>query len=605
MAPIALTIDGKRVTVEEGISILEAAKTVGIDIPSLCYLKDINVIGSCRVCVVEVEGAKTLQAACVTPVAPGMVVHTNTPKVRASRRLTVELILSDHPYECPTCPRNLNCELQALAERMGIRRIRFEGQRQEYKPDVSTPALVRDFNKCILCRRCVSVCEKVQGVNAIGPYGRGLKTTIGPAWGESMAESPCVQCGQCVLVCPVGALYEKDYTEEVWKALSDPNKHVIVQTAPATRVSIGEPFGLPPGSISTGKMVAALRRLGFAKVFDTDFAADLTIVEEGSELLDRLAKGGPFPLITSCSPGWIRFMEQFYPELSLNVSSCKSPQQMFGALAKTYYAEKTGIDPAKIVMVSIMPCTAKKYECQRPEMTSSGFQDVDYVLTVRELARMIKQAGIDFQELPEEEYDAPLGISTGAGVIFGATGGVMEAALRTAYELHTGKPLPRIDFEAVRGLNGVKEAAVDLDGTQLKVAVAHGLGNARVVLDRVKSGEVQYHFIEIMTCPGGCIGGGGQPIPTNTEIRQKRLEAIYEADRRMPFRKSHENPAVRELYETYLGKPLGPKSHHLLHTTYRWRSPFGSMVQKNHQGVWPLEEVAAASSPDEGVDDRR
>lgn len=595
MALVTLTIDGKTVTVEEGTSILEAAKSAGIDIPSLCYLREINVIGSCRVCVVEVERAKTLQAACVTPVGQGMVVRTNTPKVRASRRLTVEMILSDHPYECPTCPRNLNCELQELAERMGIRQVRFQGHKEEQPIDTSSPSIVRDPNKCILCRRCVSVCEKVQTVNAIGPWGRGSRTTIGPAWGESMNDSPCVNCGQCVLVCPVGALYEKDQTEEVWKVLADPGKYVIVQTAPATRVSIGEPFGLPQGSISTGKMVAALRRLGFAKVFDTDFAADLTIMEEGSELLERLQHGGPLPLITSCSPGWIKFMEEFYPELSKNVSSCKSPQQMFGALAKTYYAEKMGIDPANMVVVSIMPCTAKKFEAARPEMNSSGYADVDYVLTVRELARMIKQAGIDFSELPEEEYDAPLGISTGAGVIFGATGGVMEAALRTAYELATGKMLEKLDFEEVRGLEGVKEASVNLEGTVLKVAVAHGLGNARTLLDAVKSGEKQYHFIEIMTCPGGCIGGGGQPIPTDTSVREKRLAAIYEADRKMPLRKSHENPAVQELYRTYLGKPLSEKSHHLLHTHYRGRPKFGPMVEKNGQGIWAPDRAAAGN----------
>ncbi|MGE5580836.1 MAG: NADH-dependent [FeFe] hydrogenase, group A6 [Bacillota bacterium] len=593
MADVTLTIDGKNVTVPEGTSILEAAKTVGVDIPSLCYLKDLNVIGSCRVCVVEVERAKSLQAACVTPVVPGMVVHTNTPKVRASRRMTVELILSDHPYECPTCPRNLNCELQSLAERLGIREVRFEGIREEKPLDMSTPGIVRDANKCILCRRCAAVCSKIQGVDAIGPIGRGMETIIGPAWGESMAESPCVQCGQCTLVCPVGALYERDYTNDVWKALQDPTKHVVVQTAPATRVAIGEPFGLEPGSISTGKMVAALRSLGFDKVFDTDFTADLTIMEEGSELLQRIKEGGTLPLITSCSPGWIKYMEEFYPDLSDHVSTCKSPQQMFGALAKTYYAEKMGIDPANIVSVSIMPCTAKKFECQRPEMNSSGFQDVDYVLTVRELARMIKESGLDFKSLPEEEYDAPLGISTGAGVIFGATGGVMEAALRTAYELYTGKPLDKIDFEPVRGLTGLKTATVDADGTKLRVAVAHTLANARLLLDKVKSGEEQYHFIEIMTCPGGCIGGGGQPIPTDTEIRQKRIDAIYEVDRDMPLRKSHENPAVQELYRTYLGKPLGHKSHHLLHTTYRWRSKHGTMVQKGDQGVWALDKVAA------------
>jgi NADH-quinone oxidoreductase subunit G/NADP-reducing hydrogenase subunit HndD len=456
MALVTLTIDGKQVTVEEGTMIIEAARAAGIDIPSLCYLKDINVIGSCRVCVVEVERAKTLQAACVTPVAPGMVVRTNTPAVRASRKLTVEMILSDHPYECPTCPRNLNCELQNLADRLGIRRVRFPGVKEEEPVDMSTPAVVRDSNKCILCRRCVAVCEKVQTVNAIGPVGRGLDTTIAPAWGEGLGASTCIMCGQCVLVCPVGALYERDYTEEVWEALGDPDKFVIVQTAPATRVAIGEPFGLPAGSISTGKMVSALRQLGFDRVFDTDFAADLTIMEEGSELLERLAKGGPLPLITSCSPGWIKFMETFYPEVADNVSSCKSPQQMFGAVAKTYYAKKIGVDPANMVVVSIMPCTAKKFECQRPEMNDSGYQDVDYVLTVRELARMIKQAGIDFANLPEEDYDDPLGISTGAGVIFGATGGVMEAAVRTAYEIYTGKTLDKIDFEVVRGLDGVK-----------------------------------------------------------------------------------------------------------------------------------------------------
>ncbi len=594
MAFVTLSIDGKQACVEEGTMIIEAARSVGVDIPTLCYLKDINVVGSCRVCVVEVEGAKTLQAACVTPVSSGMVVHTNTPAVRASRRLSVEMILSNHPFDCLTCTRNLNCELQDLAERLGIRHVRFQQDKKDEPIDLSTPSIIRDPNKCILCRRCISVCEKIQSVNAIGPLGRGFSSNVGPAWGESMNASSCIYCGQCVLVCPVGALYEKEYTEEVWQALNDPEKFVLVQTAPATRVSIGEPFGLSPGSISTGKMVSALRQLGFNRVFDTDFAADLTIMEEGSELLDRLANDGPLPLITSCSPGWIKFMEEFYPEMAKNVSTCKSPQQMFGAVAKTYYAQKVGIDPSNMVVVSIMPCTAKKFECQRPEMSSSGYQDVDYVLTVRELARMIKQAGIDFKNLPEEEYDAPLGISTGAGVIFGATGGVMEAALRTAYEVHTGKSLSEIDFVEVRGIDGVKEASIDLNGTKLNVAVAHGIVNARVVLDRAKSGEKEYHFIEIMTCPGGCIGGGGQPIPTNADIIKSRIAAIYGADEAMTIRKSHENPAVKELYEKFLGKPLSYKSHELLHTTYTKRPQFGFMVNKDDQGAWPLEEIAAA-----------
>ena len=595
MAAVTLKIDGKDVTVEKGVSIMEAAETAGIEIPSLCYLKGLAAIGSCRVCVVEVEGAKTLQASCVTPVREGMVVRTNTPKVRASRRTTVEMILSDHPYECPTCVRNLNCELQTLAESLGIREVRFEGERETHNPDFSTPALVRDANKCILCRRCVTVCSQIQSVEAIGPLGRGMATTVGPAWGETLAESPCVQCGQCVLVCPVGALYAREHIDEVWEAIADPDKHVIVQTAPATRVSIGEPFDLPPGSISTGKMVAALRRLGFDKVFDTDFAADLTIIEEGSELLQRIGEGGKLPLITSCSPGWIKFMETFYPDLAQNVSTCKSPQQMFGALAKTYYAQRADVDPKDMVMVSIMPCTAKKFECGRPEMASSGYQDVDYVLTVRELATMIKQAGIDFTKLPDEQYDDPLGISTGAGVIFGATGGVMEAALRTAYELYTGKTLDKVDFHQVRGLEEVKESSVDADGTEIRVAVAHGLSNARKLLDRVAAGEADYHFIEIMTCPGGCIGGGGQPIPTNAEIIQKRLEAIYRADEGMALRKSHENPAIKELYESFLGQPLGHKSHELLHTTYVRRPAHGTMTDKESVDVWAFSQSAVSS----------
>ncbi|MBE3573703.1 MAG: iron hydrogenase small subunit [Moorella humiferrea] len=573
MSTVKLTIDNIPVEVEAGTTILKAAEKAGIHIPTLCYLEGINEIGACRVCVVEVEGARTLMASCVAPVAEGMVVKTNSPRVRMARRLNVELLLSNHKMECPTCIRNLNCELQSLAQELGIRQVRFEGKKSEYPIDDSTPAIIREPDKCILCRRCVAVCEKVQGVKAIAPMGRGFDTVIAPAFQDKLLNIPCVECGQCTLVCPVGALYEKDYTNEVWAALADPEKFVVVQTAPATRVSIGQEFGLPPGSINTGQMVAALRRLGFDRVFDTDFSADLTIMEEGSEFIERFTKGGPLPLITSCSPGWIKFMEHFYPEFIPNVSTCKSPQQMFGAVAKTYYAQKVGIDPAKMVVVSIMPCTAKKFECQRPEMRDSGFQDVDYVLTTRELARMIKEAGIDFKSLPEEQYDDPLGESTGAAVIFGATGGVMEAALRTAYELITGKTLPSLDFHDVRGLNGIKEATVDIEGTKVRVAVAHSLGHARQLLERVKAGE-QYHFIEIMCCPGGCIGGGGQPIPTTTEIREQRIKGIYQADAQMPIRKSHENPSIQALYREFLGKPLSEKSHHLLHTHYTPRGKY-------------------------------
>ncbi|OPY58560.1 MAG: NADP-reducing hydrogenase subunit HndC [Pelotomaculum sp. PtaU1.Bin035] len=578
MPMVTLTIDGKEVQVEQGTTILDAAKKVNVSIPTLCYLKDINVIGACRICVVEVKGARALQAACVTPVAENMVVLTNTPAVRNSRRMTLELILSNHPFECPTCIRNQNCELQALAEAFGIREVRYTGANPEHNKDDSSVSLVRDPDKCILCRRCVSVCEKVQTVNAIGPQGRGFDTVIAPGVDMGLAESNCVNCSQCVLVCPTGALHERDQIKEVWAALDDPKKHVVVQTAPAVRVAIGEMFGMEPGSVATGQMVAAIRKLGFDKVFDTDFTADLTIMEEGSELLERVKTGGALPLITSCSPGWIKFIEHFYPALLPHVSTCKSPQQMFGALAKTFYAEKAGVDPADVFSVSIMPCTAKKFEAQRPEMNASGYQDVDVVLTTRELGRMFKQAGIDFNELPEENYDDPLGISTGAAVIFGATGGVMEAALRTVYEIVTGNTLASVDFVDVRGLEGVKEAIVKVGDLDVKVAVAHGLGNARKLLDALQAGEADYHFIEIMCCPGGCIGGGGQPIPTNYEIRQKRINGTYAADEAMALRKSHENPAVQQLYKEFLEKPLGHKSHELLHTKYTPRGKFNSAV---------------------------
>ncbi|MCL6638127.1 MAG: [FeFe] hydrogenase, group A [Firmicutes bacterium] len=568
MTTVTLSIDNRRVDIEQGATVLEAAKKAGITIPTLCYMKEINEIGACRICLVEVKGARTLQAACVTPAVEGMEVVTNSKQVLEARKLNLELILSNHPMECLTCFRNGDCELQKLAGSLGIREVRFEGAVTEYRVDDSTPSIVREPGKCVLCRRCAAVCDKVQGIKAIAPQERGFATVMAPAFHDKLSDVACVLCGQCSLVCPTAAIHEKDDTRKVWDALADPARHVVVQTAPAVRVSIGEIFGLEPGSVMTGQLVAALRRLGFDKVFDTGFTADLTIMEEGSELLERINNGGVLPLITSCSPGWIKFIEHYHPALLPHLSSCKSPQQMFGALAKTYYAQKAGLNPADIVVVSIMPCTAKKFEAQRPEMNSSGFRDVDIVLTTRELGRMLKQAGIDFSALPEEEFDHPLGISTGAGVIFGTTGGVMEAALRTACELTTKKSLPALDFTEVRGLEGVKEASVDLNGLEIRVAVAHGLGNARKLMDAIRSGESGYHFIEIMCCPGGCIGGGGQPIPTGMETRAKRIAGLYKADKGIILRKSHENPAVVQLYKEFLGRPLGRKSHELLHTSY-------------------------------------
>ncbi len=575
---ITVYIDDKPVTVEEDTTILEAAQKAGKKIPTLCYLEKINKVGACRVCVVEVEGAKTLVASCVTPAQDGMKVHTNTERVRKARKFNLELLISNHKMDCLTCMRNGNCELQDLAEEFGIREVRFEGRKTNFPIDDSTPAIIRDPQKCILCRRCVSVCSAVQTVEAIVTRGRGFDTVVAPPFNDDLENSPCVQCGQCVLVCPTGAITEREHIEEVWSAINDPDKHVVVQTAPAIRVSIGQEFGLEPGEVSTGQMAAALRTLGFDKVFDTDFAADLTIMEEGNELLQRINSGGKLPMITSCSPGWIKFIEHFYPELTDHVSTCKSPQQMFGALVKTYYAKKYNIDPAKIVSVSIMPCTAKKFEAGRPEMTDSGYADIDYSLTTREFARMIKQAGIDFKNIEEEDFDEPLGLSTGAALIFGASGGVMEAALRTAYELVTEKELPTLDFEIVRGMQEIKEAEVNLDGTKLKAAVAHGLKNARILLDLIKEGKADYQFIEIMACPGGCIGGGGQPIPTNTEIREKRIAGIYKGDKEMKIRKSHENPAVKKIYEEFLKEPLGEKSHHLLHTNYTGRGKYSESV---------------------------
>jgi len=577
MAMINLTIDGVKVSVPAGTTVLEAARQANIHIPTLCFLKDINEIGACRMCVVDC-GGRSLAAACVMPVSEGMVVKTNTPVVRAARKSVLELILSNHERKCLSCVRSQNCELQALAKELGVDESHYEGSNIEYPLDTFSPSIVRDPNKCILCRRCVSACRNVQKIGAIGAVNRGFKTIIAPAFEKNILETNCIFCGQCINACPVGALREKDDTDKVWAAIADPDKFVVVQPAPAVRVALGEEFGMEIGTRVTGKMTQALKRLGFDKVFDTDFGADLTIMEEATELLSRIKNGGALPMFTSCSPGWIKYVEHNFPEMLPNLSTCKSPMEMEGAIIKSYYAEKAGIDPNKIVVVAVMPCTSKKFEAQRPEMEVDGLRSVDVSITTRELARMIKEARIDFVKLPDEEvFDELVAESTGAAPIFGATGGVMEAALRTAADVLEGKSIEEVKYEAVRGLEGIKEATVTLGGVELKAAVAHSTGAAKELIKRIKSGEATYHFVEVMACPGGCVNGGGQPIVSafkrmEVDQRAARAAGLYAEDEAKVLRKSHENPDIKKLYDEYLGEPNGHKSHHLLHTTYTDRS---------------------------------
>ena len=576
---INLTIDGLNVSVPEGTTILEAARTAGIDIPTLCFLKDINEAGDCRICIVEVEGRKGFATSCIQKVEEGMVVKTNSKDVSDAREVVLDLILSNHHKDCLTCVRNGNCELQRLAQRYNKQDILYSGEMCEHEIDCGSPSIVRDFNKCVLCRRCVATCKKVQKIGAIDVANRGFNSCVSTVDNLSLNDVNCTNCGQCIMSCPTGALREKDNTRDVWNLIKDEDKFVVVQTAPAVRAALGEEFGLSIGTNVAGKMVTALRRMGFDKVFDTNTGADFTIMEEANELIERLKNGGTLPMITSCSPGWVKYIEMNYPDQLAHVSSCKSPHQMFGALIKSYYAEKIGVAPEKISVVSVMPCIAKKFEANREQMNVNGIKDVDYVITTRELARMIKQAGLDFVNLEDSTFDDPMGEATGAAAIFGTTGGVMEAALRTAAEKLTGETLTNVNFEAVRGEEGIKRATVKIGDKEVKAVVAHGLGNAQIVMDEIRSGTADYQFVEIMACPGGCIMGGGQPIRSSKEratidIRKLRADCLYSIDEKSTIRKSHENPVVLKIYEDYLGEVGGHKAHELLHTSYVEREKY-------------------------------
>jgi len=581
MNTVKITINNRQYEVPSNYTILDACRAAQIDVPTLCFLKDINETGACRMCVVEVEGARNLQASCVTPVRDGMVVKTNTPRVINSQKTTLELLLANHNIECLVCNRNGQCELQDLAERFQLKEIYFDNyKKREPIYDDASVSIVRDTSKCVLCGRCVSVCKKQAGMSVLTFINRGFETHVGPAFDEKMEYAGCIYCGQCINVCPVDALKEKPHIDIVWDAINDPKKHVVFQTAPAVRAAIAEEFGYEIGTGATGKMVAAIRRLGVNKVFDTNFAADLTIMEEGFELIDRLQNGGKLPMFTSCSPGWIRIIEQYYPEFIPNLSTCKSPHQMLGAIVKSYYAKKMNIDPKDIFVVSVMPCSCKKSEMHRPEMEVNGLRDVDAVLTTREVAKMIKQAGIDFDNLPDEDFDHPLGEYSGAGVIFGATGGVMEAALRTVADVLSNQDLKEIDYSAVRGTEGIKEAEIEVAGMKIRVAVAHGGANAKKLLEMIKSGEKEYHFVEIMGCTGGCVNGGGQPYVnakkrnSGIDHRKLRAQVLYSEDKSKTVRKSHLNKDVQKLYEEFLGKPNSHLAHELLHTHYHSREVF-------------------------------